>query len=114
MKIRVLLLGVFLFYGCVTSTSSVSISTGSAVEEYYNINDIVVIIPELPKLVDSVEFFWDSNHIDTQKSMPFVSNYQLENEEIGVHEIKYVVYHRTSVESIQISTSTSYKVNIIE
>ena len=71
------------------------ISTGHKnIKEQYKNGDIVTIVPELPLLTDSVVFHWDSRRIDKKVDMPFVCYYKLDEESLGEHEIRYIVYYR--------------------
>lgn len=66
------------------------------IKEQYKNGDIVTIVPKLPLLTDSVVFHWDSRRIAKMVDMPFACYYKLDEEPLGEHEIRYIVYYRTN------------------
>ena len=64
----------------------------SGADKYRN-GDVVTIVPDLPLLVDSVLYYWDSRLIDLKTTMPFVCYHTLNEETIGRHRIQYDVYY---------------------
>lgn len=85
-----LLMGGFVL--CLILSCSDMYELSSSVDKYRN-GDVVTIVPDLPLLVDSVVYYWDSRQIDKITTMPFVCYHTLNEETIGRHRIQYDVYY---------------------
>lgn len=87
-----LLLLIFLFCcSCVKTEAFTSISIGK--EQNVRIGDTLVVVPELPAVVDSVSYYWESQPLQILREMPFVLHYKIENEAQGTYKLKYQVHY---------------------
>ena len=55
----------------------------------------------LDATITKVEFYWDDHLFNSNSKAPFKFNYPIENENIGSHVFKYIVYTDTNVGSLK-------------
>ena len=79
----------------------------SSCDEEYQVVDYdylngqtMTFVPSHMANVDSVQYYLDDVLIDTQKKMPFVLVFKIQDQTPGVHYFKYAVYYQHSTHSI--------------
>ncbi len=90
MKHILILVMLLLCASCIKTESWVSVEIGQT--QNARNGEKLVVVPELPVLVDSVEYYWDSRHIETIREMPFFLERLIENESFEDHKLDYWVY----------------------
>lgn len=92
----------------VEARSDVTIGTKEeSTTEFYQTcknGEVLVVVPQLPSMVDSVQFYWDSRYVETKSSMPFVAEYELNSEPLGMHAMKCLIYYKTDESDLEIKS----------
>ncbi|MBR2628591.1 MAG: hypothetical protein IKD24_02785 [Alistipes sp.] len=93
---RLLLICVLItFISCGDMFIVETVTVGRAVSQYCKNGETLVVVPELPLKVDSVQYYWDKIYVETQTAMPFAYRNKLEDEDVGEHVLQYNVYYRS-------------------